>query len=673
MDGAKKEIDKYIEGDPASPVGHLELTRYYIYTKDRSKALQVALDWHNSSPSDFSNINLATVYFHMDQPELALQHINKVVDAREDVWVDWKFLKAGICLATQDFKSALEAVNDSIMIFPKRIESYKIKARALMELGEFAQAEKALKEVLNLTSDVTWLKELFKYLCDHKHYTRALKLIKQYESEEHIEGLDDIIKAQYKAIALFHLNRTDEAAEVLEDLQESTELPMESQALLSEIYLALKPPLLQDAKNLLESVIIEQPNESHWWGKHALVCAQLNNNEEAVRSMKRAVELSPDKPHLWLELAAVIPAVDLKQKQTALDQYVKSGGNSVVSHLIAAELSAKQHKIGDARRHLAVAERVNKTSQELTRSQFLKTIQALYANIHDYSSQVMTLEELLEESKSDPYEHSEAERLLIDAYINWEKYDDALEMIETYLKNQPSDTFDVLMLRTVCFRKMGDLDKALFNLSDPRVQRETFSKNNAKMFYERGLIALGSGDEKALPQATDFFRKATELDPEFVGGWDQLTRCLLAQIENISKTPNALEIVEEVLAMHVHINNLEPANIDAWLRRASLHLTLGQRDEARVSLKKVFDVYPNHRLALRLKKDVDEFKMTRSLQEELNKLQERKEKRVKARETREAMQHEQVMRQERVNPELSGFSVNDLTPDPAFNFAKFKK
>jgi tetratricopeptide (TPR) repeat protein len=676
-DGAKREIEKYIEENPESPVGHMMLTHYYIDTKDRSKALEYASDWHSRSPSDFTNFCLAVVYFHMDQPVVALQHVNNIVDAREDMWMDWKFLKATLCLSTGDYKSALDCINESIAVHPKRIESYKIKARILMHLGEYAQAEKVLKKLLNMNGDVIWFKELFKFLCEHNQYGRALKLVAQYENVEHIEGLDEILLAQYKALALQRLGRVDEAAEVLEDLQETTELPIESQALLSEIYLSFRPPQLQEAKTLLESVIVDQPKESHWWERHALVCAQLGNHQEAIKSMKRAVELSPDKPHLWLELATVIPSTELKQKQAALEEFAKSGGNSVMSHLIAAEISVKQHKIAEARRHLAVAERVNKTQQELTRVQFLKTIQALYANIGDYSSQVMTLEELLEEAKSDPFERSEAERLLIDAYVHWEKYDDALELIEQYLKSSHSDTFNVLLLRTVCFRKMGDLDKAIFNLTDPRLQQETFSKNIAKMFYERGLIALAStGDEKSLPQATEFFRKATELDPEFAAGWDHLARCVLSTIEDINKSPNALETVEEVLNMHLHILKLEPNNVEVWLRRASLHLALGQRDEARTSLKHVLDVYPNHRIALRLKKDVDEFKMTRALQEELDKLKERKEKRAKAQEMKETRVEEQEREAERVSPDhmARGFSVNDLTPDPmAFNFTKFKK
>jgi tetratricopeptide (TPR) repeat protein len=197
------------------------------------------------------------------------------------------------------------------------------------------------------------------------------------------------------------------------------------------------------------------------------------------------------------------------------------------------------------------------------------------------------------------------------------------------------------------------------------------------MFYERGLIALAStGDEKSLPQATEFFRKATELDPEFAAGWDHLARCVLSTIEDINKSPDALETVEEVLNMHLHILKLEPNNVEVWLRRASLHLALGQRDEARTSLKHVLDVYPNHRIALRLKKDVDEFKMTRALQEELDKLKERKEKRAKAQEMKETRVEEQEREAERVSPDhmARGFSVNDLTPDPmAFNFTKFKK
>eukprot|EP00029_Vermamoeba_vermiformis_P014033 TRINITY_DN9038_c0_g1_i1.p1 TRINITY_DN9038_c0_g1~~TRINITY_DN9038_c0_g1_i1.p1 ORF type:complete len:247 (+),score=74.31 TRINITY_DN9038_c0_g1_i1:71-742(+) len=223
---------------------------------------------------------------------------------------------------------------------------------------------------------------------------------------------------------------------------------------------------------------------------------------------------------------------------------------------------------------------------------------------------------------------------------------------------------------------MGDLDKAVFNLTDPRLEQETFSKNKAKMFYERGLIALASlEDEKSMAKATDFFRKATVLDPEFVGAWDQLCRCIMAQIEDLNKTPNALDLVEEVLDMHMRILELEPGNMDAWLRRASLHLTLGQRDEARSSLKKVLDAYPNHRIALKLKKDVDEFRMTRSLQEELNKMKERKEKQAKTREENEARLQERLREAERVtsNHAPRGFSVNELTPDPAFNFSKFKK
>ncbi len=676
-DGAKKEIEQYLAEDPESPVGHVMITKYYVNTKDRSQALQYALDWHNRSPSDFSNFNLAFVYWNMDQPELALQYINNIVDAREEMWLDWKYLKGTLCLQVNDYKSALDAINESIMINPKRAASYKIKARALMHLGEYVQAEKVLKKLLSQTADVGWFRELLVFLCEHGQYNRVLKLVKQYENVDHIEGLDEVLLSQYKALALFRSGNPDEAAEVLEDLQETIELPLESQALLSEIYISQRPPQLQEAKTLLESLIVEQPQQSLWWERHAMVCAQLMNHEAAITSMKRAVELSPDKPHLWLELAAVTP--DLKQKQVALDQYAKSGGNSAVSHLIAADVSAKQNKLAEARRHLAVAERVNKTSQELTRLQFLKTIQALYAQIRDYSSQVMTLEELLEEakSKSDPYERSEAERLLIDAYVNWEKFDDALDLIESYLQNKGKDVFNILLLRTVCFRKMGDLEKAAFNLSDPRLQRETFSKNRAKMFYERGLISLASPeDENAVAHATEFFRKSTELDPEFAAAWDQLCRCVMSQIGDLDKTPNALELVEEVLEMHVHILNLEPHNWDTWLRRASLHLALGQRDEARMSVNKVLEVYPNNGVALRLKKDIDEFKMTKAMQQELDKMKERKEKQAKAHEMKEAQYEEQQREAERVSPDHvpRGFSVNELTPDPmAFNFTKFKK
>lgn len=675
-DAAKREIEKYLEENPDSPVGPLMMTNYYVDTKDRSKALEYALDWHSRSPSDFTNFNLGFVYFHMNQPQAALEYVNNIVDAREDVWVDWRYLKATLSLSSGDYKSAVEFSNEAITRNHKQVEAYKTKARALMHLGEYAQAEKVLKTLLNLGGNVAWLTELFKFLCEHKQYGRVLRLIAQYENSE-IEGIDEVMMAQWRALALLRLGRTDEAAEVLEDLQETTELPTESQALLAEIYLSFKPPHLQEAKTLLESLVVDQPNQPIWWERHALVCAQLGDNQNAIISMKRAVELSPEKPHLWLELATIIPAADLKQKQAALDEYSKSGGNSVMSHLVAAEVSVKQHKIAEARRHLAVAERVNKTQQELTRAQFLKSIQALYASIGDYSSQIMTLEELLEETKSDQFERSEAERLLIDAHVHWEKYDDALDLIEKYLNASGTDVFNVLLLRTVCFRKMGDLDKALFNLTDPRLQEEKFAKNIAKMFFERGLIALAStNDEKAMQQATEFFRRSTELDPEFFSAWDHLARCAMSQIEDMSKTPNAMDIVEEVLAMHVHMLQLEPNNVEVWLRRASLHLTLGQRDEARTSLKHVLDVYPNHRVALRLKKDVDEFKMTRALQEELDKAKERKEKRVKAQEMQSTRAEEREREAERVDPEhvARGFSVNDLTPDPmAFDFTKFKK
>ncbi|MFC1824946.1 tetratricopeptide repeat protein [Thermodesulfobacteriota bacterium] len=334
---ARHYLSLAIEGDPESTFLYRKMALLLKQMKSYQEAADYALKAIELDPDKVGNhVILADIYTVSGKKEKALQEYKKIIelDPRQN---RVRLILTTILIRNGQFKVALEHINQLIQQDPNLVIAHYYRGRIHLELRNFKEAESAYLETLKLNKrmepalfDLASLyqmekknlqaAEIYETLLGYypANSTARERLINLYfrigdetKAEKHMNQIKDQTKPgdpNRQALGLIYLRhgKLDKSIEELDLIVSAW--PEDDK---SRYYLASAYEEKGESEKALTHFRMLKKESSHFINAQMHIAYILDGQEkhgEGIEVLKRAIEIEPKKPDLYLMLASMYEA-----------------------------------------------------------------------------------------------------------------------------------------------------------------------------------------------------------------------------------------------------------------------------------------------------------------------------------------------------------------------------
>ncbi|MFX1570116.1 MAG: tetratricopeptide repeat protein [Promethearchaeota archaeon] len=297
---------------------HLK-ARILLNMKKYDESLEILEKIIKANPNISESYYLKSlIEYELNHSEQALELLNFAIDIdpNEDLYYG---VKADFLFNFNKYSDALEVINKSIELNSRKPIYYNIKAKILLFMNK---PNNALKVIDHAIQEFPEFSGFYK--------TKSLILSNQEKSLialEKAEELGDKISYYNKAQTLYNLGRSDEALKAINiELNKNFDDPIGFElkaAILAELGRFDEAFNAYEKINEINADYAKITNiKSHIYNKMAYYFAEEGNQEEAVKAIKNAIEISPDSADYYDSYGEIL--MIFKDFKNAVEKFEKA-------------------------------------------------------------------------------------------------------------------------------------------------------------------------------------------------------------------------------------------------------------------------------------------------------------------------------------------------------------
>ncbi len=538
------ELKNAIQLDPKFADARYQLGLLYLKIQQPRKAFGQLQRVSSLDPDNTdARIKTASLYFSSGDTKAAKSLVEAILNSHPDN-VEALALQARIFISENALPKALDSINTALERKPNLDRLYTIKGQILARQGNYAQAEKTLKEAINVNpGNMTNYDNLLNFyttrgaqLAQKKDFDQAqaewkkatalndqminkfpdkpLPLMRRIaldqqrgnkekalkEFQEATQRFPDNIAIWTAEAKFYHNLGKNEAAEnayksALAHAPEKAKNQVKGQ--LANFYFDTRQ--FQKAKDLMEQILAQAPKnglarlvKAKFFLKDKKVADSLNILSELVKQFP-----SLDEP-FFVKAKAHMMVGEREMALAAIQEALRRNPRNSLYHTILAHLYFIAGELEGARKEAAVALQLNKTNFRATLI-FINT----FLKNKEYDNARRMLEKLAKELPDNP----EVLGNLGLAYLGLKDLDNALATFEKVLKIQPANNpalIKVVQIMSLQKKKPEEL----INRVEEQIQKAPDSASNLIL-----LATLHMG-RKQYDKAFKLLKKARELSPQ---------------------------------------------------------------------------------------------------------------------------------------------------------------
>ena len=448
---------KALQADPKNTWYTRHLAEVYRQQKQYSKAAKLYQGLYNLSPTSLNYLYDATYLYVMAQELKPALNLLNEAEKKTGINADITKQKTSIYLAQGKPKKALAEAQKLANAYPKNTEYMGQLADMYLKVGNEAEANKILHQILTLEPDNGFaLLSMAEFYRNNKQYdlwlSNTLAAIRSAKLD---------VKPKLRVIVEsitrhdFGSNQRSKTIELAVALTETH--PGESSAwmLLGDLYAQQKK--LEEAHRYYEKAVQVDPSNYRIWQQLITCSSELNNHEWIMHDCERAIELFPSEGAFYAYYT--FSATQLKQYQKAIDMAQKGIAQADAEVSLQAQLyitigdaayNLKQYEKSDSAFEEAISIDPNNGYAMNNYAYFLSLRKTKLAKAADYSKKSLAL---------DPKNAS-----FFDTY-GWilfvqKDYVNARKNIEESLRIEPNNAEVIDHLGDVLFQ-LGEVEKAV--------------------------------------------------------------------------------------------------------------------------------------------------------------------------------------------------------------------
>ncbi|MDV2504073.1 MAG: tetratricopeptide repeat protein [bacterium] len=280
----KAEVGKAVKEEVASAIEDLDR---------REKEAVAAIDKEKDRATEFHNFFMEGMEeYRNGNYEASLKAYNKALEIDDQHAIAWS--NKGLALwRLGKQKEALKVFQKSLELNPSNSTTLTIIGGALCRLGRFHEALEVLEEAHKLNPDYAMAWSWKGYVLGKLELEEDA--ISAHEKAISLAPLDGRVLTQ-KAITLTDLNRHGEALVLLEEiLKDDLEKEVESAAWSTKGLVLLEIGDQEEGLKDLKKAVEIDPNRAGSWYNLACGHSKLDQKDEMMNAIKRAVLLGPDE------------------------------------------------------------------------------------------------------------------------------------------------------------------------------------------------------------------------------------------------------------------------------------------------------------------------------------------------------------------------------------------
>ena len=344
--------------------------------------------------------------------------------------------------------------------------------------------------------------------------------------------------------------------------------------------------VLEDAKQRLDTIVINSPDDVAAVTALSITEARLGNPDEAIQNLEEALQKAPADLRASVTLARLkLAQNDIAGAGEVLDVAVKQAPQSVAAALARAQFYVAAHKLdqaeAEARRAIQLdpkngtalltaayvqinqkqmdqAEQTYRHVSALPEKQY-KPLHAIFlVRTGQADAGIAELQQLLKANPKD----RDLRTQLVAAYLAANKQADAEKLLTDAIKARANDSL-ALFQRGAIYLRAGKYDEAEKDLT----QLAGAQRGSAPVHYALAKVRAARGD--TLGQRHEL-EEALRLNPNELNARVDLVQVLLAG----NQANTALDLVN-------HTPDAQKSNVTTIAARAAVYLVMGDQAEAR--------------------------------------------------------------------------------------------
>ncbi|MGF1682396.1 XrtA/PEP-CTERM system TPR-repeat protein PrsT [Photobacterium minamisatsumaniensis] len=491
-------------------------------------------------------------------------------------------------------RSAIIELKNAIQLEPKQAEPRLLLGTIYLENGNFSSAEKEFNRAMRNGASKDDAEPLLARALLGQNDLQAITQLVDKSRTNSPEVMTELLAI--KSLLLLQNGKQEEAEYTLELANESGVESLYSA--LSQASINAENKNIESALDIIDDLIDLHADNSDVWLLQGHLYTSNAQHLEAVKSYKKAVELSPDAVHYTLFLSQALVRVE---NYTEADKYVSYLLKVSNSHVLANELKAtilySQKEFDGAKKHAELA--ITNGSQNL--SVYLIAGVTAYAN-----DQIATANKYFEKvSPFVPNDHF-VKRLYVSTQFKLGEVDGALKTLEEFDLSSDLNS-DFLSAMSVEFAKIGRSNDALY-LAKKSTSLPS-SDNNLRL----GLVKLANNDtsgvenlqqmldiDPALPEAnlglayyylkqSDFINAERVIDEWLSAEPSDVNAILIKGLINLNKKD--FDLANELFS---NVLEIDPGNISASIALTQIDAIKGDKDKAYSATFKLADNTPDN-------------------------------------------------------------------------------
>ena len=332
-------------------------------------------------------------------------------------------------------------------------------------------------------------------------------------------------------------------------------------------------PELSTARNLLNGVVADQPNNIEAWLLLSQVEFARLQYQRAADVLSTAIQYNPDNPDLIIQKARAETEISPDLARSTLDKISTLASTDAGIGIRLASIYLSRNEPDQAIGLLDTAEKLTKDTNQLETIKILRIL----ASYKQGNKQVMSdIDQIL---TNEP-DNSDAFTAKIDMLVFDENWQAASDATNQWMQTNPDNIQSLLNIVSILLRQRESeqATNLIFEITDLVLAKEP--DNIAALQVQATLSNLGQN----IQQAIEKYRQILKYDPENTVAMNNLAWVLS---EELNKPNEALQLVEKALEINPNYADLNDTT-------GVIYFRLGQYEKSVEVLNQAIALYNNN-------------------------------------------------------------------------------